>query len=654
MPLPAPELDDRRFQDVVDETKRLIPRYCPEWTNHNLSDPGVALIELFAWMSEMVLFRLNQVPDRLYTKFLDLVGIQPFPPSVARTDLTFWLSTVRDHPVVVPAGTVVATAGTAAGDTSGGESVAFTTVEDLVIAPLEPMAAKAAVAAAEERYTDVWDDLRFEGSDVTCFASEPPAPGDAFYVGFDGSLAGAMLRLSISAEIQGIGVDPLDPPLAWEAWTGETWASLPVRSDTTGGLNRDGEVELRLPRRSAPITLGDTRAHWVRVRLVAPRDGQAGYRASPRIRGLRADVLGGTVAAEHAVVVGPEHLGRSDGSPSQTFTLSRTPVLARREGEQVRVVAAGRSETWIEVPDFASSGPADHHFTIDDASGMLSFGPAVRYADGTVRQHGAIPPDGAEIVIDRYRQGGGAAGNVGAGTLSVLRTTIAYVDRVSNLEPAIGGVDAETPANAKIRGPLSLRTGQRAVTVRDFERLTLEASSEVARVKCLVPRQVGEPVRLLVVPRLTSRPEERALDDFALSDPLVDAITAHLDPRRLLGTTVDIGTPFYQGISVAALIQALPGRPAALVRQRALDLLYRYLDPLVGGTTEDGWPFDADLNASMLAELLQAVEGVERVEEVLLFEYDLRTAARHGSGRELVHLDRESLFLSARHQVVVR
>ena len=97
MSLPAPNLDDRHFQDIVDEAKRLIPRYCPEWTNHNLSDPGVALIELFAWMSEMILFRLNQVPDRLYTKFLELVGIEPFPPSVARADLTFWLSAVLDH-----------------------------------------------------------------------------------------------------------------------------------------------------------------------------------------------------------------------------------------------------------------------------------------------------------------------------------------------------------------------------------------------------------------------------------------------------------------------------------------------------------------------------------------------------------------------------
>jgi hypothetical protein len=127
-----------------------------------------------------------------------------------------------------------------------------------------------------------------------------------------------------------------------------------------------------------------------------------------------------------------------------------------------------------------------------------------------------------------------------------------------------------------------------------------------------------------------------------------------LDERRILGTTVEIGTPFYQGVTVAALLHALPGRPAGLVRQRALDLLYRYVNPLVGGVDGAGWPFDTDLNAAPLAQLLEAVEGVERVDEVLLFEFDLRTGARYGTGRELIRLDRQSLFLSAGHQVVVR
>ena len=164
MTLPTPTLDDRRFQDIVDEAKRLIPTFTPEWTNHNLSDPGVALIELFAWMSEMILYRLNQVPDRFYTKFLDLVGIEPFPSSSARTDLTFWLSSPQADAVRVPAGTQVGTAVT------GGESaVLFTTLEDLTISQPVLSAALTTRAEDDERVTDVWEDLRYPAATISCF-----------------------------------------------------------------------------------------------------------------------------------------------------------------------------------------------------------------------------------------------------------------------------------------------------------------------------------------------------------------------------------------------------------------------------------------------------------------------------------------------------
>ena len=117
---------------------------------------------------------------------------------------------------------------------------------------------------------------------------------------------------------------------------------------------------------------------------------------------------------------------------------------------------------------------------------------------------------------------------------------------------------------------------------------------------------------------------------------------------------MEIGTPYYQGVSVAALVHTPAGRPAALVRQRAVDALTRYINPLTGGPEGSGWLFDADLNSSAVAQLLETVEGVERVEELLLFEYDLRTGRRLGSGRDTIRLKPHSLFLSAEHQVVVR
>jgi predicted phage baseplate assembly protein len=341
--------------------------------------------------------------------------------------------------------------------------------------------------------------------------------------------------------------------------------------------------------------------------------------------------------------------------PAQTFRVAHTPVAQRRTDEHVRVVTHEGIEDWTEVPDLSASGPTDRHVVWDSTTGEVRFGPRVRYPDGTVRQHGAIPPDGAEILVTGYRHGGGAQGNVGARTLTTLRSTVPFVSQVENLHPATGGVDAETVEEAKLRGPLSLRTGQRAVTAGDYERITRETSVEVARARALPATETGTgKVRVLVVPQVRTPPREHRIDDFALSEPLFRAIRGALDARRPVGVGVEVGTPYYQGVSVAALVRALPGRPAALVRQRVVDALERYLNPITGGPDGTGWPFDADLTAPAIGQLAGAIEGVERVEEVVLFEYDLRNGRRLGSGQDTLRLDPYSLFLSAEHRVVVR
>src|SRR5215475_11571798 len=130
MALPAPNLDDRRFQDLVDDAKRLVQRRCPEWTDHNVSDPGVTLIETFAYMTDQLLYRLNRVPDRLYIKFLELIGVRLLPPTPARAPLTFWLSTPAEEHITIAIGTRAATL-----RTELAEPVVFATVEELDVVP---------------------------------------------------------------------------------------------------------------------------------------------------------------------------------------------------------------------------------------------------------------------------------------------------------------------------------------------------------------------------------------------------------------------------------------------------------------------------------------------------------------------------------------
>ena len=130
MSLAAPQLDDRRFQDLVDDAKRLVQQHCPEWSDHNVSDPGVTLIELFAWMTDQLLYRLNRVPDLNYVKYLELLGVTLFPPTAAQTDLTFRLSAAREDVLLIPRGTQVSTVRIETDD-----EITFTTDEMLRIMP---------------------------------------------------------------------------------------------------------------------------------------------------------------------------------------------------------------------------------------------------------------------------------------------------------------------------------------------------------------------------------------------------------------------------------------------------------------------------------------------------------------------------------------
>lgn len=649
MALVPPNLDDRRFQDIVDEMKRMIPRFTPEWTNHNVADPGVALIELFAWASEMVLFRVNQVPDRLYTHFLNLVGIEPFPPSQAHAELTFWLSTEATANVLVPGGTEVST-----GEGDGSSPVVFATEADATVTPQRLVAARRSQASSALTI-NVLEQLALPDTEVTVFNSLAASGGDALYVGLDGNPASHVLRLDVRAHAEGVGIDPRTPPLIWEAWTGNAWVPVSVESDTTGGLNKDGSIILLMPRAMQPLLLDGANHHWVRVRQLPTVTGTPTYQASPRLVDLQVYSIGITVRAEHSRRAPAEAVGRSVGVPSQMFQVSLAPVAARRDSEHVEVIVGDQVQVWDEVDDFSHSGPEDHHVVWDSTTGEISFGPNIRQPDGSRRQCGAVPADGAHIRVSGYRTGGGASGNVGTGTLVNLRTSVPFVASVTNLAPATGGVDAETTAEAKLRGPLTLRSGNRAVTASDYEQIARHVSVEVARARCLTADDSGTgEVQVLVVPQVRTSISERTIDDFALSTQLRGQVEAAIDQARPIGVAVEITAPFYQGVSVAVLVRSLPGRPAAVLKQRISEAISRYVDPLAGGPDGAGWPFGTALTATALTQVVETIDGILAVDELQIFEFDLRGGHRIGEGRDQITLSARSLFLSAEHRVVIR
>ena len=237
----------------------------------------------------------------------------------------------------------------------------------------------------------------------------------------------------------------------------------------------------------------------------------------------------------------------------------------------------------------------------------------MREPDGTLRQYGAVPPKGAVIRARRYRTGGGRAGNVARGAVQVLRNSVPYVSEVVNREAARGGVDGETVDEAKVRAPITLRAQDRAVTLRDYEELARRAAPETARITCLEgdPDEHGAyAVRVLVVPQAVPDPGGRLrFEQLVPGDALLGRITRYLDERRLIGTRLAVGPPFYQGVTVVATVHAFRGADTDRVRRQAHDALYRHLDPLTGGADGKGWPFGRPVQSGEIFAVLQRVPG---------------------------------------------
>lgn len=640
MSLPAPNLDDRRFQDLVDDAKRLVQQRCPEWTDHNVSDPGVTLIETVAFMVDQLLYRLNRVPDRNYIKFLELIGTRLVPATAARADLTFWLSAPQQETVTVPA-----RARAASQTAHDRDPVVFSTRE-----PLDIVACQRSRIVVQRANGDEIDHTgRFEvGEAVRCFG-EPPQPGDALLIGLSNAVPSCAVLLRLEADIEGVGVDPTNPPLQWEAWVGGRWAPCELDRDTTGGLNRDGDVIVHVDRRHRPSVVAGQRAGWLRARVLAPAAGQPFYSASPRLNGARAETIGGTVAAEHADEVLGEVVGLSEGVPGQRFTLRASPVLDEPDGAKLEVAAGDGWDVWEEVNHFAHSGPDDRHFVVDAVSGEVVFGPALRDRNGSVRQHGALPPKGAPLRMQRYRTGGGRRGNVAAETLSVLKTTIPFVHRVDNRRPAAGGVDGETLEEARVRGAIALRTRDRAVTLEDYEHLARGSAPELSRVRAFRADEPGG-VRVLVVP--ASYDDPLTLEALIPPDHILARVATHLDERRTIGARIVVEPPSYQGVTVVARVRARPTADPQRLERACVAALDRYFHPIVGGPEGGGWPFGRPINAGEVHAVLQRVPGVDFLEDTKVFPADPATGERAGPA-DRIDLAPTTLAFPYQHQVRV-
>lgn len=657
MSLILPNLDDRKFQDIVDEAKQRIPTHCREWTDHNVSDPGVTLIELFAWMTDLLLYRLNRVPERHYVAFMKMLGICLGEPVAAKVPVTFWLtkglkprnpitSDPADPIKTIPAGTEVATT-----QTETERSVIFSTDQDFEIRPPELIHVFSRKGGID-RPQDL-DNLRLGHSEEKrekgqwpAIFSDRPVRGDALYFGFESDLSGHILRFELEfdpAAAQGSGAKP---PCYWEASTGnldgERWQRCKVEEDTTEGMNQPGRILLHVPK-MGEYRRNQTKCYWIRARVEIdtntvqadiPQEfkvaGIFPFTDTPRLGKITSITSwGATIMTTNSQRVSDEFIGTSDGTPGQSFQLQRTHLLKREKGEHLRVEVGEQPEDWQEVCDFANSGPDDCHYTLDSATGELRFGPVIRQQDGELKMYGKIPPRSATLIFTQYRVGNGAAGNVRIGDINTLKTSIPTVARVANREqPVERGLDPESLDEAMMRAPGLLRSRERAVTCADFKFLVThhrEFIGRFARVECVQPRPLPDsniaspPVYLLVIPKVDEPAGHLSNEMLEPEADQLEAVRAFLDERRLLTARLRVQPPDYRFVSARVRVQVTSPTDQPQVQEEILKRLYRFLNPLTGGEEGQGWPVDRALFPADIYAHLQGITGVRAILGVDIF-----------------------------------
>lgn len=504
MALTSPNLDDRTFEQLLEAARQRAAKVCPEWTDWSPGSPGVTLVELFAYLTETMIYRLNRLPEKAYVEFLRLMGVQMQPPSVARTILRFSRQQHSSNEAVgVPQARIEIPSGTrvAVDQSTTGADVIFLTTETVVM-------------EADRNTIDV--------SALHC----------------------------------------------------ET-----VVDEEFTGNGQPGQS----------ITIA-------RVPIVAPTG--------------EADDL--VVCVQSTL----EEIGTA---------------RCRKYGDHVYRI-------WSEVGHFNELDGDRHVYVADRAAGTITFASAIRTFTNENDHNrpemlAEVPDNNCKIRIC-YRTGGGPSGNVAAGKLTTLLDPVEGEVDVTNPEAATGGTDAETLANALVRGPQQLHTQDRAVTARDFERIACRFGS-IARAQAATQAELWEhaqpgTVEILLIPEISAAERQggritaRQMTDRQTTDA-IKSVSAELERCRPLGSTLDVQWTDYKEVRVKTRIRVFSGEDTHQIELQVRERLNQFISPLPTPSMPDGWQFGHPLPAGRLYDEIFRVPGVKEIEHLRLIEDDSPT-----------------------------
>jgi len=642
MPLPIPPIDNRRYQALVDELLARIPSHTPEWTNFTQADPGVTLIQLFAHITESLLYRTNQIPERNRAKFLQLLGVKLAPAQEARGLVAFANERAPKEALTV-ARNAELFAGAVPFRTATSLDVLPLTARCYVRRPIVPTEEQSAYYALlyasydqpAPQSLNLYETVEVVNGENVDLAGTvdhslwvallgrkddrfivDPADPNAAWDDLRKALAGRTLSLGLVPD-QGadqIVVRPGTPPPASDGLLRfEMPAPGPTARDAAGQpapayvrldaradfdpLTQPGIVELALPASPAGIDIFDdldplepgvgdlppmVDAPDVAERLVTWLRIRSGSTTDVRFRWV------GINAAQirQQLLVSAERLADGDGTPDQVRQLRQAPVLAGSVA--LTSIADNVRHDWVEIDDLRAAGPElpipgapDMGDPVDVFACDAEAG-LISFGDGLTGRR----PKAGEALYASYACTEGVEGNVAAGAVKAGPTLPAGVS-ATNPVATWGGAEAESVAAAEKQVPRFLTHRDRLVTADDFRAIAWRTPGvAIGRIEVLpathpdvAPLTVGSAPGAVTLMAIPVR--DPAHPEAPRADrAFLNALCIYLDPRRLVTTELVLRGPDYVGIWISIGITVAGGYQVAEVVEAVKGRIKAYLSPL--------------------------------------------------------------------------
>lgn len=608
--LDVPKLDDRTFEELFREALALVPRYVPEWTDHNTSDPGVMLIELFAWIVEQETYRADLITDRIREAAAKLMGVSGRDPIPA--ELIVWPDrSLFSTAAVLPLGTRLVDADA---DRSRGSPIVFGTDRDVQVSASSIVRV---VVRAGGKSTDRTAADAAEGAGYMAFGMAPEM-GDALEMVIEPGLEQSELCLyadlieddlpPVPVVAEGEALPPAAVTLVWQARGASGWHDLDVMADETNDLDLSGRIILALPEavRGGP-----------QMRLRATIEAGA-FEVEPQLRRLGLHVLRAEQTATHV----DRCVGVGDGTPDQSFTLLTDEERHTEQllTERIELVSGNGAKddrpAWTRIDDLSTADPGERRFELDPVKSIVRFGNGV---------NGANPAAGEPVVARWFRTTRGAAGQVAAGLTWRVEGGI----KVGvNPHASTAGRDRRTGRDLVADAGASRVQRFRAITIDDHISLALGTPGvRVARAVALANRDPRIPCAIVpghtTVAVLPYARLDRPLD--AARPRLLAAVRRRLEAGRLAGETIDVIGAGVVTIDVRCRLRYARGENPPAVHRAAEAAVRRLIAPIGPGGGEPGaWPFGRAVTAADVLARLDTVAGVEVADNLELMAGEQR------------------------------